>query len=482
MSSIKLEVFSGGQDSGYLGWSPVPLTVTGDRESGSSAIILSSRSKPGSVSRVVFAENADAEPVPELTVDLEESRQKRILVAGMIQFGQKHNGASEDGKDVIIEAAWADQPDRVEGTLEVMVRVRRNANELSDKARDDFIAALAQLNGIRAVPGPGKGIYVTDFVGMHVAGASDTEHGDSMFLPWHRLYLLDLERLLQRVNPAVTLPYWRFDEPAPNLFSEDFIGATEQIPARSPFTPGTSDKLARFSQSNPLQRWRIGTVSGIPRASFFDTRTEPASGLPAAPPDRPNAFPVINQDETLRLGGVGENAEFGQLRSGFSAMEGTPHGAAHVSFNGYINFVPVAPQDPLFFLLHSNVDRLWALWQFLFDRSLPTNRRSYPYQNRFEVLFSQSGALSGNFADYWKLVEALQWPWDNTQSKPYNLRPPGTRSANFSQSPSGKPIEANIPSITDAIDAFGQDETTNYLGFSYDDVPFDFEPTPAPST
>ena len=470
MSSIRLDVFEpGGADEGYIGWSPVRLTLSGDNGAGGSTVVLRSRSLPGAVTRVVFLRSEDDDPAEEITVDLGERNTATVFVAGMFQPGEKHNGASEDSKDVVVEAAWSDRPAEVEGTLELMVRARRNANELSPRARQDFVDALAILNGIRVgnatTPGPGKGIYVTDFVDMHVAGASDSEHGDSMFLPWHRLYLLDLERLLQKQNPAVTLPYWRFDEAAPNLFSEDFIGATDTLPPRSPFTPGQSDRMARFSPSNPLSQWRIRDVSGIPRAAFFDTRTEAASGLPG--------FPVINQTATLRLGG--DNAEFGALRNGFSGMEGTPHGAAHVSFNGYVNFVPVAPQDPLFFLLHCNVDRLWGLWQFLFRRDAVNDRLTYPYQNKLEITADLRGEITGFFPDYWKVVDALQWPWDNTQSKPYNLRPPGTRSANFTQSPTGKQIAGDIPAIHDAIDAYGHHDAANYLGFAYDDVPFDHD-------
>ena len=44
-------------------------------------------------------------------------------------------------------------------------------------------------------------------------------HGFSAFYPWHRAYLLDLERELQNIDPSVSLPYWRFDQPAPGLFT-----------------------------------------------------------------------------------------------------------------------------------------------------------------------------------------------------------------------------------------------------------------------
>jgi tyrosinase len=394
-------------------------------------------------------------PADTLTVTLGSSNTVVVYVGGKFQPNVRHGGASEDGKDVVIEAVWSDQPASVEGSLEVMVRVRKNANLLNAKARNDFLNALAELNGIQigstTTPGPGKGVYVTDFVDAHVAGASSNEHGDSMFLPWHRLYLLDLERQLQRVNPAVTLPYWKFDDPAPNVFSTDFMGATATIPSSSSFTPGLAGQLASFSGTNPLSQWAIGSVNGIPREAFFQTLTAPAPGQPG--------LLLRNQTQTLSLGGPG--AFFGMQRTWFSSMEGTPHGAAHVSFNGYINSVPVAPRDPLFFLLHCNVDRLWALWQFLNQRDDPAQTQSYPYQT------------SASTPQPWKVVSARQWPWDGSLSVPGMLLPPGTRSGQFTTSPTGKAITQSMPVIKDAIDAYGLRNGTDYLGFAYDDSPFD---------
>ena len=252
MQTIKLELFgSSNPDSGYIAWSPVPLTVSGTSPSGVKTVTLRSRGLNGSRTQVVFLEKIGDVPADTLTLTLDNTHTAKVYVAGKFQTHLPHNGASEDGKDVVIEAVWSNLPQTVEGSLDVMVRVRKNANLLSAKARNDFLNALAELNGIKtgstATPGPGKGIYVTDFVNAHVAGAYNNEHGDSMFLPWHRLYILDLERLLQRVNPTVTLPYWKFDDPAPNIFSSDFMGATAAIPSTSPFTPGLANRLASFS-------------------------------------------------------------------------------------------------------------------------------------------------------------------------------------------------------------------------------------------
>ena len=33
-------------------------------------------------------------------------------------------------------------------------------------------------------------------------------HNKAQFLPWHRLFLIKFEKILQQVDPRVTLPYW----------------------------------------------------------------------------------------------------------------------------------------------------------------------------------------------------------------------------------------------------------------------------------
>lgn len=466
---------SASPNSGFIAWTPVPLVVA---SSLGGTLRISSRSATGSVARVVFLQDRNQPPQSEIEVDLQAGEERTIFIAGEFQPGERHNGASVDGKDVIIEARWVDDPGSVVSAVEIMIRVRRNANELSDQARKDFLFALAKLNGIQVdddpTPGAGRGVYVTDFVEMHVDGARVSEHGDSHFLPWHRLYLLDLERQLQAVKPAVTLPYWRFDQAAPNLFTEDFIGALDQIPrdTREPggaFDPGgtINPRLARFSFENPLSRWQIRDVQGIPRTARFNPQTDAANGFIVLDNGVVIDFALIDEGATLRLGGgvPPENSEDAKLgisgppRSGFSRMEGTPHGAAHLSFNGRINDVPKAPEDPLFFLLHCNVDRLWAVWQSLFKRDDENDIRTYPYQ--------QPGDAAA-----WEIISASAWPWDGGRSEEGKLLPPGTRKENFAGSELVVNFPNNSPRLNHAIDPYANHNPDHYLGFGYDDVPY----------
>ncbi|MHC2717259.1 hypothetical protein ACVIWV_010410 [Bradyrhizobium diazoefficiens] len=285
--SVSLQPYgSASPDSGYIAWTPVPLVI--DTGGTAGTLRLTSRSAAGSVAKVVFLQARDQPPQPQIDVQLQGQKQT-IFIAGAFQPNERHRGASADSKDVTIEARWVQDSATVVASVDIMIRVRRNANELSAKAREDFLFALAKLNGIQVdadpTPGPGRGIYVSDFVAAHVSGANLSEHGDSHFVPWHRIYLLDLERLLQAIRPTVTLPYWRFDQAAPNVFTEHFMGAMDQIPRDITAPGGNFDQggfntpLARFSLNNPLSRWQINDLQGIARTARFDPQNDPANGL-----------------------------------------------------------------------------------------------------------------------------------------------------------------------------------------------------------
>lgn len=456
MSIITLKI-SNSEDAsdGFITWTPVPLTINNkDKKTG--RLLLSCKKIDGSISKAVFLANRSALPSDEIIVNFNGEGEQIVFIAGKYQPDKKHNGASPDSKDITLEARWIDEGNDVAGSYNIMIRVRKDANELSDKARKDFTDALAKLNGIKIdsdpAPGPGKGVYVKDFVDMHVSGAYNSEHGDTHFLPWHRLYLLDLERLLQKINPLVSLPYWRFDKPAPKLFHQNFLGETDPLPPNAPFTRGTANKLVKFSIDNQLSKWQINDVSGILREAFFNPLNDPGN--------------VMNEEETLELGEGRQNptdAFLGARATGFTRMEGDPHGSAHVSFNGPVNYPPVAPKDPLFFLLHCNVDRLWARWQNKFDRYNLNEKKSYPYLSATDT------------TDPWKVIDATQWPWNNTKSSPGSLLPPGTRKYNFATSNTGgKNFPNNVPRIQDAIDPFANEDSDHYLDFGYDDVPFKY--------
>ena len=296
------------------------------------------------------------------------------------------------------------------GSVKVMVRIRKNANDLTPAERDRLISAFAQLNN------QGAGRFA-DFRDMHTNVTSPQAHGAPGFLPWHRAYLLDLERELQNIDPTVALPYWRFDQASPSIFTLDYFGVSNSV--------GT----VQFSPTNPLQFWRTDGVPGINRRPFFATNT--------APPG------LRTEAQTLALGNA---------YPAFRTLEGNPHGSAHTSFGGFISSIGTAARDPLFFLLHCNVDRLWAKWQRQFGRFNPAVAASFD---------GAANPVGHNLTD-------TMWPWNGITTPP---RPPTAPGGSLAASPCVS-APGPQPRVSQSLDYQGTVNAVSRLGFDYDDVPF----------
>jgi tyrosinase len=414
---------SGAPEARYISWAPAACKIRLTEAAGlAGPINVTLRNKDQSVGgqvRFYTAFDAPGQDTLQLALPTDGSPVD-LLIGG--KFGR----ASTSDNDAFIEVSQTDSG-TVLSVTPLMVRIRKDANGLTDAERDRFIGALATLND------SGMGRF-SDFRNMHVSAALDEAHGNAGFLPWHRAYLLDLERELQKIDPSVALPYWRFDVAAPRIFKRDFMG--ESV-ATGP---------VRFSPTNPLRFWATDHATGILRQPRFNPDTGPASN---------SLGPVIDELATLRLG----EAQGHQYEQ-FVVMEGQPHGRAHVSFTGYIFNPATAPKDPLFFLLHANVDRLWAKWQWFYHRFDTTSVATYTYLGSSE----SPGAtrIGHNLQD-------TMWPWNLDTNAP---RPSTAPGGHF---PDSALISApgQTPAVLNLIDYQGVLNRTMRLGFDYDDVPFE---------
>jgi len=412
-------------DSNYINWSPVPAQVQLVDLAGATSVLAvrlrnQNPSQGGQVvffppfpgpgpgdhgwDEIILALPHDGTPVP-------------FSIAG--KFG-KPSVADKDAAIEVVDASTGN----VLSVTPLMVRVRKNANRLTDGERQRFLSALALLN---AASTGGVGGFA-DYANVHTDAGFQEAHGADGFLPWHRAFLLDLERELQAIDPSVSLPYWRFDEPAPNLFTRAFLGV-----------PNPTTGTLEFDTGNPLQF----LSPPIWRVPGFDTATQPAW--------------VIGEAATMQLGPVFASYRF---------MEGDPHGSAHTSFSGLISSIGTAARDPLFFMLHANVDRLWAKWQWYLHRFDMTSADTYTFLG----MAGDPGAtrVGHNLRD-------TMWPWNQiTGTGGFDDRPPTAPGGNL---PLSRVV--NFPSLTpavgDMIDYQGILQPANRLGFDYDDVPFDFD-------
>ena len=390
----------------YISWAPSPCAIRLTNTTGATGpVTVGLRNKPGGAGgQIVFRKTASATPTPTVNLTLPLNGTS----VGFFAAGRFGSPSTAD-RDAVIQVR---RGNTLLAEVPLMVRVRKNANTLTPAERDRFIAALAQLNN------QGAGRFA-DFRNMHTSAGSPEAHGAPGFLPWHRAYLLDLERELQAIDPSVALPYWRFDQAAPSLFTQEFMGVANTI--------GT----VQFSPSNPLQFWRTDGVPGINRRPFFNTATTGAAG-------------VLTEAGTIALGAT---------YPGFRAMEGNPHGTAHTNFGGFISSIPTAARDPLFFLLHCNVDRLWAKWQRQNMRFNHTQAASY-----------DSNLPGGNRIGH--NLQDTMWPWNGVTG---GQRPPTAPGGTIATSPAaGAPSPQ--PRVRDCLDYQGVVSAAARLGFDYDDV------------
>ena len=182
----------------------------------------------------------------------------------------------------------------------VGVCVRKNSRTLTSDERARFLNAFSQAIALGAL---------APLVDIH-ANALFQMHGNPRFLPWHRIYLLRFEELLQMIDPSVCIPYWKSSED--QAFPSWLNG----------FTP----TLNLMSGPHTVSR-QIGVFATLPDSAAV-------------------AAALAN----------------GTFNSFGGALEGI-HNSGHVWVGGSMMSVPTAPCDPIFWMHHCEIDRIWAEWQ-----------------------------------------------------------------------------------------------------------------------
>ena len=184
-------------------------------------------------------------------------------------------------------------------------------------------------------------------------GWNQCQHQGWFFLPWHRIYLYYFERIVRAAVKAAggpsdfAIPYWNYDKPFP--------GNTIPIGFRTPTLPdGTANPL-----SLQAPRRRATLMSGGQLSSLV---TSPANAL--------NQTNFTSPATGFGGGKVGPQ-HFGNFAD-TGALEQTPHNDIHVQLvganpvgqcqGGFMIDPNCAALDPIFWLHHGNIDRLWNVW------------------------------------------------------------------------------------------------------------------------
>lgn len=183
---------------------------------------------------------------------------------------------------------------------------------------------------------------------------AECQHFTWFFLPWHRIYLHHFEKIVRSRVVKLggpddwALPYWNYTETDP--------GSVRKLPPafRDPQIPGDHG-----NDKNPLlvpkRAPRINDGAEVSRPS---TRTGSAA--------RERIFTEDGGDGVAGFGGP----DTGPVHFGPSAgaLERSPHGSIHMAVGGVrppfglMSDPDTAALDPIFWLHHANVDRLWDGW------------------------------------------------------------------------------------------------------------------------
>jgi len=248
--------------------------------------------------------------------------------------------------------------------------LRKNQATLTTAEKTAFVeAVLAQKQRpSRLHPGAADRSRYDDFVEVHLNAmavmmetppAPSWGHMAAAFGPWHRVLLLQFERELQAVDASVTIPYWDWtvdNAVTSSLWHADFLGGNGS---------GVNHAVTDGQFAGAAGRWPI-TVKDDPGARDFLTRQlgarSDARRLPSAA--RQSQVLALTPYDTApwedMLRDPQNPGQWGGFRIG---LEVPLHNLVHRWVGG--NMLDMSsPNDPIFWLHHCNIDRLWAVWQF----------------------------------------------------------------------------------------------------------------------
>jgi hypothetical protein len=243
--------------------------------------------------------------------------------------------------------------------------IRRNIAGVSQQERDRFRDAIIALNQ-KLFPGtrtdfPAGG--VSHWFKQDEIHQATHVHGTAAFLPWHRELCNRFEAMLREVDPDLSLHYWDWNQDPTPLFTATFMGSAQGDVGPPWLAAGLYNP-----NPNPADNFRDNQTHGLKNRSG-NTSYE----LHSNPADPPKTLTRQVQAGTPPIGTSNFEGTQWASDSDFinapdfpsfdSLMQDGAHFLAHDWIGGNLRDPHMSFRDPFVFLLHANVDRLWAMWQ-----------------------------------------------------------------------------------------------------------------------
>ncbi|MHA7774297.1 tyrosinase family protein [Roseibium sp. M-1] len=182
-----------------------------------------------------------------------------------------------------------------------------------------------------------------ELVGPSRTYGRQCQHQSWFFLPWHRGYLASFEAIVaakvkELAGSDWALPYWNYlDDGNPDARKVPDAFLLEKLPDGS---------------DNPLLKYRVfSEVTELPA---------PQAGRFSLEAMEENDF-LVGGDGSIGYGG-GITANFSHFFGRTGDLELNPHNVVHGDIGGLMGNPNYAALDPIFWLHHCNIDRLWEAW------------------------------------------------------------------------------------------------------------------------
>lgn len=306
-------------------------------------------------------------------------------------------------------------------------------------------------------------------------------HSGPEFLPWHREIVNRLEKMLREINPLLTLHYWDWTQnprriPNANLDN----GRTGTLNLFDDLMGYGGETLAAIGKPWADAGFYDPTRDDDPKKPLFDQYrddlADPDHNNPADPPLVVNRRVFGSPASTLDDDAILRADDYADMRLVLERVHGDMHnfvvmGGQHISF-----------RDPFVFLLHSNVDRLFARWQtdpehrqvssgrfldageesssdFVVTRPAQTNDTQrwvmVPVPGRLDVVRFQQ-VSTGRFLDANEGglfgYSAVTMPAQDNDSQHWDLSVPAPNTYSLRQKSSGRFLDAGEESNSDFVE------------------------------
>jgi hypothetical protein len=181
---------------------------------------------------------------------------------------------------------------------------------------------------------------------------NECQHQSWYFLPWHRMYVYYFELIVRAAvvsaggPPDFALPYWNYDRAFPSN--------TLPLPFREP--------TLRDGSPNPLflqsPRRTTSIANGAQLSSLVTSSSAAMAMLNFSGPIGTTSFGGTRRNPN-HFGGSSVGIEAQPHNVIHGQVGGQPSGQCQL---GWMSDGNCAAQDPIFWLHHANIDRLWNEW------------------------------------------------------------------------------------------------------------------------